>query len=151
MQCERTLDKNRLMNMTRIRRYSELRNLDTFQYRFEYLKLGGSVAHPTFGHDRHINQRFYQSFEWKRARDQVITRDNGCDLGIDGYEIHVDILIHHVNPMDVEDIIHGEEWIIDPEYLITTTQRTHNAIHYGNSLQIPPVVVDRKPGDTKLW
>ena len=137
--------------MTSIKTYSELRKFKTFEERFEYLKLGALVAHPTFGSDRHINQSFYGSYEWKRARDIVIMRDNGCDLGISGYEIHVDILIHHINPMSVEDIIHGEEWIIDPEYLITTTQRTHNAIHFGSDLLLPEVVVSRKAGDTKLW
>lgn len=137
--------------MTRIRTYSELECLSTFEERFEYLKLGGSVGSATFGFDRYINQRFYRSFEWKTARDAVIVRDNGCDLGIDGYEIHVDILIHHINPMNVDDIIAGEEWLIDPEYLITTTQRTHNAIHYGSDLQLPAVVTERKQGDTKLW
>lgn len=137
--------------MTRIRCYSELRRFGTFSDRFEYLKLGGSVGRPTFGSERYINQRFYTSFEWKSVRDTVIVRDNGCDLGIDGHEIHEEILIHHVNPMCVDDIVNGEEWILDPEYLITTTVRTHNAIHYGHILQVPEVVMERKPGDTKLW
>lgn len=123
----------------------------TFEERFEYLKLGGSVGRSTFGFDRHLNQRFYKSWGWKRARDEVIVRDLGCDLGIEGYEIHADLLIHHVNPMSVDDIIHGEEWLIDPEYLITTTHGTHNAIHYGTDLQFPKVVVERSPGDTRLW
>lgn len=137
--------------MTRIRCYSELRRFHTFLDRFEYLKLGGSVGRPTFGSERYINQRFYTSFEWKSVRDAVIVRDNGCDLGIDGHEIHEEILIHHVNPMCVDDIVNGEQWILDPEYLITTTVRTHNAIHYGHILQVPEVVMERKPGDTKLW
>lgn len=137
--------------MTKIRTYSELARLSTFQERFDYLKLGGAVGHATFGFDRYLNQQFYTSNEWKRARREVIVRDNGCDLGIDGYEIHVDILVHHINPMNVEDIVHGEEWLIDPEFLITTTQRTHNAIHYGNNLQVPKVVIARSPGDTTLW
>lgn len=137
--------------MTKIRTYSELARLSTFEKRFDYLKLGGAVGHATFGFDRYLNQQFYTSNEWKRARREVIVRDNGCDLGIDGYEIHVDILVHHINPMNVEDIVHGEEWLIDPEFLITTTQRTHNAIHYGNNLQVPKVVIARSPGDTTLW
>lgn len=138
--------------MTRmIRAYSELRTLHTFEERFEYLKLGGAVGRSTFGFDRHINQTFYKSWAWKRARDAVIVRDLGCDLGVEGYEIFADMLIHHVNPMNVDDILHGEEWLIDPEYLITTTQGTHNAIHFGTDLQFPKVVVDRLPGDTKLW
>lgn len=137
--------------MTKIRTYSELKNLSTFEERFEYLKLDGSVGHSTFGFDRYINQTFYKSFEWKRARNSVIVRDMGCDLGIIGREIHTDILIHHINPMVINDVVNGEEWITDPEYLIVTTQRTHNAIHYGNDLQLPKVVTTRKPGDTKLW
>jgi hypothetical protein len=137
--------------MTKIRTYHELQKYQTFEDRFEYLKLGGGIGQATFGHDRYINQQFYRSFEWKRARDLVIHRDNGCDLGVIGYEIHTDILIHHINPMTVDDIVNGEEWIIDPEYLITTTLGTHNAIHYGTDIQVPKVVLERTPGDTKLW
>lgn len=137
--------------MTKIRAYSELKNLITFEDRFEYLKLDGSVGRSTFGFDRWVNQRFYASTAWKHVRNAVIVRDNGCDLGVPGYEIHVDILVHHINPMVVDDIRNGEDWMINPEYLITTTQRTHNAIHYGNNLQLPAVVATRKLGDTKLW
>lgn len=137
--------------MTKIRTYSELKSFSTFDERFEYLKLDGSVGHSTFGFDRWINQRFYTSWEWKKAREAVIVRDNGCDLGINGHEIHADILVHHINPMTVDDIRNGEDWMINPEYLITTTKRTHNAIHYGNNLQMPKVVTERKMGDTKLW
>ncbi len=136
---------------TMSRSYSDLRRLHTFEERFDYLKLQGHVGRSTFGFDRYINQTFYTSNEWKRARDEVILRDNGCDLGIDGYEINVEILIHHMNPMVIDDIIHGEEWILDPEYLITTTKRTHNALHYGAESNGPPVVVARRPNDTKLW
>lgn len=135
----------------KIRSYSELRKFNTFEERFEYLKLEGSVGRSTFGFDRYINQNFYRSQEWKRARQAVIIRDNGCDLGVFGYEIHVDILIHHMNPMGVDDIIHGNEWIIDPEYLICTTKGTHNAIHYGNVSIYPKVTPERQKGDTKLW
>lgn len=137
--------------MTKIRTYSELKSFSTFDERFEYLKLDGSVGHSTFGFDRWINQRFYTSWEWKKAREAVIVRDNGCDLGINGHEIYADILVHHINPMTVDDIRNGEDWMINPEYLITTTKRTHNAIHYGNNLQMPKVVTERKMGDTKLW
>ncbi len=137
--------------MTTIKSYSELRRFDTFDERFEYLKLNGQVGQSTFGFDRHINQRFYMSYEWKYAREQVILRDNGCDLGIPGYEINVEILIHHMNPMNVDDILHGEEWIFDPDFLITTTKNTHNAIHYGVENPYPRVVVARNPNDTKLW
>jgi len=131
--------------------YSELRRFDTFEERFAYLKLSGGVGRPTFGHERYVNQQFYQSSVWKQVRDHVIMRDNGCDLGIPGYEVHTSILIHHLNPMVPEDIIHGEEWIIDPEFLITTSARTHNAIHYGVDDPSPPVVMTRRPNDTRLW
>lgn len=131
--------------------YSELRGFETFEERLAYLTLGGGVAHPTFGHQRYVNQQFYKSFEWKQARDHVILRDNGCDLGVPGYEIHRNLLIHHLNPMAPEDIIHGLEWIIDPEFLITTSQRTHNAIHYGLNDPYPEVVMNRRPNDTRLW
>lgn len=133
------------------RRYSELRRLETFEERFEYLKLGGSVGRSSFGFDRHLNQSFYKSPEWKEAKREVIIRDNGCDLGIPGFEINGALLIHHMNPMSVDDIVHREEWIIDPEFLIATTHNTHNAIHYGDASQLRTKFAERKPGDTKLW
>lgn len=152
MLCEHIPDKTNLGSMmTTTRRYSELRRLSTFDERFEYLLLGGQVGRSTFGFDRHINQKFYMSWEWKRVRQQVILRDEGCDLGIPGYEIHSNLLIHHINPMDSNDIVHGEEWILNPEYLITTTHATHNAIHYGDRSLLPKVVMARNPGDTRLW
>lgn len=134
-----------------IRSYSELRRFETFEERFDYLKLGGSIGTSTFGFDRHINQAFYSSYEWERAREEVIVRDHGCDLGVFGYEIHVHILIHHMNPIVLDDIIHGEPWLFDPENLITTTKKTHNAIHYGRPNPYPKVVAARLPNDTKLW
>jgi len=134
-----------------IRTYSELRQVSTYEERFEYLVLGGQVGSVTFGFDRHINQQFYTSTEWDQIRNFVIARDLGCDLGIPGYEIHDGPLIHHINPMTPHDIVHGEEWILNPEYLITTTKRTHNAIHYGAASLVPKVVVERTPNDTKLW
>lgn len=134
-----------------IRSYSELSKLDTFEERYEYLKLSNEVGAATFGFDRYINQKFYTSYEWRYVRHHVIFRDNGCDLGIPGYEIHVDVLVHHMNPISVDDILHGEEWIINPEYLITTTQQTHNAIHYGVEDLYPKIVTARSPNDTKLW
>lgn len=137
--------------MTIIRTYSELAELETFEERFDYLKLGGSVGHATFGHDRFLNQRFYLSPEWKRARDYAIVRDDGCDLGIIDRPIHSGVLVHHINPIMVDDIIHGAEWILDPEYLITTNQRTHNAIHYSDPTLIREPYVDRMPGDTTPW
>lgn len=135
----------------RSRRYSELRRLETFEERFEYLDLRGQVGEATFGHNRWINQRFYASLEWKHVRDQVILRDMGCDLGVPGYEIHFGLLVHHMNPVTMEDIGRRRSWILNPEYLITTSKRTHNAIHYGDESLIPRPVVARQPGDTKLW
>lgn len=137
--------------MSRSRSYSELCRFSSFEDRFEYLKLTGEVGRSTFGFDRWINQQFYASYLWKQARRQVILRDNGCDLGVPGYEIYGALLIHHINPMIPDDIIHGEEWIFDPEYLITTTQHTHNAIHFGDEKLLPKVVLTRNPNDTKLW
>lgn len=133
------------------KRYAELRRFETFEERFEYLRLHGDVGRSTFGFDRWINQQFYRSREWKQARDFVIVRDNGCDLGVPDYEIHGELLIHHINPIVADDILHGEEWIFNPEYLITTTHNTHNAIHYSDASLLPRIVVARQPGDTKLW
>lgn len=133
------------------RRYYELRRLRSFEERFEYLKLTGVVGQSTFGFDRWLNQAFYRSREWRDARSYVIARDNGCDLGIPGYEIFADLLVHHMNPMSSEDIEHGAGWIIDPEFLITTSLRTHNAIHYSDESLLPRGPITRKPGDTKLW
>jgi hypothetical protein len=113
--------------------------------------LGGILGIKTFGFDRWINQRFYKSYEWDLARTFVITRDNGCDLGILGYEIHSNLIVHHMNPVSMNDLKHGEDWIIDPDFLITTSLQTHNAIHYGDENQLPRGPVERKSGDTKLW
>lgn len=135
----------------KIRRYSELRRFESFDDRFEYLKLGGEVGRSTFGFDRYINQTFYQSREWKQVRQHVIIRDNGCDLGVPGYEINGGLTVHHLNPMNVDDIVHGEDWILDPEYLICVSNDTHNAIHYGDRNLLPREFVTRRPGDTKLW
>lgn len=137
--------------MTITRSYSELSRLSTFEERFEYLKLGGGVGRATFGFDRHVNQRFYMSREWHDVRNFVIVRDEGCDLGVPGYEIHVRPLIHHMNPMSVDDILHHEDWILNPEFLITTTHDTHNRIHYAGDNPYPGVTIQRTPGDTKLW
>ena len=142
---------NTMTKVMKIRCYSELRRFYTFDERFNYLRLNGEVGRSTFGFDRYINQKFYSSYEWKTARQETIMRDNGCDLGISGYEINSDILIHHINPMSIDDIVHGEEWIFNPEYLITTTKNTHNAIHFGVDKLLPKIVIDRIPNDTKLW
>lgn len=98
-----------------------------------------------------MNQEFYRSREWKQVRNEVIVRDNGCDLGVEGYEIHEPIYIHHMNPMTPDDIMHGEEDILNPDFLISTTHRTHNAIHYGDERQLPRQLIERRAGDTKLW
>lgn len=134
-----------------IRTYSQLKTFETFDERFEYLKLSGGVGVETFGFDRWINQNFYRSPQWKLARDHVIARDLGRDLGVEGHEIHERILVHHMNPMLPEDIVHGDESILDPEYLITTTHVTHNAIHFGTDAPQRHVLVERRRGDTKLW
>lgn len=137
--------------MTVVRRYSELERLETFDERFEYLMLGGGVGHATFAFDRYLNQSFYRSRQWQDVRNFVLYRDDGCDLGVPGYEIHASPMVHHMNPMVVDDILHGDESILDPEFLITTCHRTHNAIHYGVEKPGPKVVTERSPGDTKLW
>ena len=134
-----------------MRTYAELIRRSTFEDRFEYLRLHGEVGRSTFGFDRYIGQKFYKSREWRYARDYVVTRDNGCDLGVPDYEIHGELLVHHINPMAVEDIVHGEDWIFDPAYLITTTHTTHNAIHYSDPSLLPKIVVARHAGDTRLW
>jgi hypothetical protein len=137
--------------MPKIRTYSELRRLETFEERFEYLRLAGEVGYSTFGFDRWLNQQFYRSNMWRRVRSSVIVRDNGCDLGVEGYDIHQGLIVHHMNPMVTDDIKHGELWILDPIYLISTSLRTHNAIHFGDESLLPRGPAVRLPGDTKLW
>jgi hypothetical protein len=137
--------------MTATRTYSELRRISNFEERFEYLALRGVVGDSTFGFDRYMNQKFYRSAQWRHIRDQVIVRDMGCDLGVDGFQIHAKLYIHHLNPMTAEDLKEGEESVLDPEYLISTTLRTHNAIHYGDSSLLSKPFVARRRGDTKLW
>lgn len=135
----------------RTRSYKELSRILEFKDRFDYLKLHGEVGASTFGFDRWINQRFYTSREWRSVRDQVIARDEGRDLGVEGYEIYDKIIIHHMNPMTMQHIEHADPDILDPDFLITTTQRTHNAIHYGDASLLRQPMVVRKSGDTKLW
>lgn len=134
-----------------IRTYAGLSRLSTLEERFKYLELHGRVAEATFGFDRYVNQQFYTSSEWRKARIEVIARDLGCDLGVEGYEIHKGLYIHHMNPMSLEDIKYGDARILDPEYLITVAHRTHNAIHYGDERLLPRPLVERRSGDTKLW
>lgn len=134
-----------------IRSYSELRRLETLEERYEYLALRGVVGDATFGFDRYINQKFYSSTQWELVRHHIIVRDQGCDLGIEGYEIHSRLIIHHMNPMTKLSIERGHPDILDPEFLITTVHQTHNAIHYGDKRLLPRAVKARQPGDTKLW
>lgn len=137
---------------TNIKTYSELITLPTFKERYEYLRLEGTVGKETFGFDRHLNQMLYQRKpKWKKARDKVIIRDNGCDLGVEGHEIFGKIIVHHMNPITMDDILKDRDWIYDPEYLISTMHNTHNAIHYGDErlLIIAPTV--RTKNDTCPW
>ena len=140
-----------MKTMTAIRTYSELCQLSTFEERFDYLRLNGSVGKDTFGFDRYLNQQFYRSSEWKRIRDRVILRDNGCDLGVEGYEIRGRILIHHINPISVEDIHTMSDLLMNPEYLICVSHRTHNAIHYGDESLIITAPIERTQNDTCPW
>ena len=134
-----------------MRTYSELKKLKTFKERYEYLKLGGKVGDDTFGFERYLNQKFYKLPEWRRVRDLVILRDNGCDLGVEGHEIYDRVIIHHMNPIVSSDIVRHSEEILDPEQLICVSHRTHNAIHYGIDDPFPREYIPRKPGDTCPW
>lgn len=134
-----------------IRTFSELVHIPTFEERFDYLQLRGQVGSSTFGFDRWMNQQFYRSRDWKLVRQHVIARDLGCDLAMEGYEIHDRIYIHHMNPMEADDLVHGNQDVLNPEFLISTTHRTHNAIHYGDRSLLPRKLVERRPGDTALW
>lgn len=137
--------------MRAIRTYSELREIETFEERFDYLSLDGRVGDATFGHDRYINQTFYASAQWKTARRDAIARDLGCDLGIEGMDIHSNILVHHIEPMTARDIEEGSHLILSLDNLITTCHNTHNAIHYGDARLLPKPFVERSAGDTKPW
>lgn len=134
------------------KRYSEMVTLSTFEDRFNYLKLSGTVGRDTFGFDRYLNQQFYRSKEWKNLRDQIIIRDNGCDLGVPGHEIGGKIYIHHINPLNPEDIEHSTDKLFDPDNLVCVSAETHNAIHYGDgSILKRNTIVERAPGDTCPW
>ena len=136
--------------VTMIKCYTDLRQLQTFDERFKYLKLGGCVGSETFGFDRWINQRFYKSPEWKQVRRDVIIRDEGRDLGVEGYELQNGIYVHHMNPMIPKDIVDAADWILNPEYLICVSFNTHQAIHFGDE-NLLPKLVERKPNDTCPW
>lgn len=132
--------------------YSELLLFDTFEERFEYLALDGVIGKDTFGFDRWLNQYFYKTPEWKKVRREVILRDCGCDLGIPGYEIPSRAIIHHMNPISQKDIIDRVDDILNPEYLICTSHKTHNAIHFGDiSLLERNRIIERTPNDTCPW
>lgn len=130
--------------------YTELIQIPTFEERFEYLKLGGQVGSETFGFDRWINQRFYRSHEWKQIRSKVILRDEGRDLGVEGYELQNGVYVHHMNPMIPKDIVDAESWILNPEFLICVSLNTHNAIHFGDASLLPKLI-ERRPNDTCPW
>ena len=134
-----------------IRTYSEMITLKTYEERFDYLKIGGQVGLETFGYDRYLNQILYNTKQWKKFRREIIIRDNACDLACEGYEINYRILVHHVNPITVEDIINRNPMIFDPENAITTTHRTHNAIHYGDKNLLILQPMERTPNDTCPW
>lgn len=135
-----------------IKTYTELSKISSFIERYRYLKLQGSVGTDTFGYDRYLNQQFYKSKEWKRVRDEVIIRDNGCDLGVDDRDINTRIFIHHMNPISKRDIIESSEYLLDPEYLICVSKQTHDAIHYGDEqLLYVNEVIERSPNDTCPW
>lgn len=133
------------------RTYRELKRIKTFKGRFYYLRLSGFVGEATFGFDRYLNQMLYQSRKWRTLRDEIILRDNGCDLGIEGYEVYDRIVIHHMNPLTVEDIELGNERVFNPEELICTSHLTHMAIHYSDEKLLPKPLLERRPGDTTLW
>lgn len=134
-----------------IRTYSELTMLPSFIERYRYLRIAGTVGKETFGFDRYLNQLFYKSDEWLEIRDYVIDRDNGCDLGVDGFDIEGRILIHHMNPISKEDILRRSKFLLDPEYLITTVKNTHDAIHFGNEDLLYTGIVERSPNDMCPW
>lgn len=136
---------------TDIKSYTELSKLKTFNDRFNYLKLDGVVGEETFGYDRILNQVLYKSAKWRKVRDKVLIRDNGNDLGVEGYQINGRVIIHHMNPITVDDVLKEREWIFDPEYLITVSDLTHKAIHYSNENILPKEPIERVQNDTCLW
>ena len=140
-----------MVTMMSIRTYSELITLPTFEERFKYLQLNGQVGESTFGFDRYMNQVFYRSQKWKSIRDFVIIRDCGCDLGVEGHNIHGKIIIHHMNPLSVRDIETESDFLLNPDFLICTTHNTHNAIHYGDENLLVAAPIERTKNDTCPW
>lgn len=139
------------MSTKNIKRYSELIQLATFEMRLEYLKLGATVGADTFGHMRWLNQKFYHSPEYLRLRRQIVIRDNGCDMGADGYPLPDNFVLHHMNPITVDDILNHSDFAWNPEYLICVSPATHRAIHYATDLPKPPAMASRSPNDTCPW
>lgn len=139
------------MNQKTIKTYSELCKLQTFEERYEYLKIGGIVGEDTFGSERYINQMLYKMPEWRKTRRDVIIRDKGNDLGMDGYEIVGKVMVHHINPITVDDIINRLDYVLDPEYLISSSFMTHQAIHYGSKDLLPEEPIERFKNDTCPW
>jgi hypothetical protein len=137
--------------MLEIRTYTKLQRISGFESRYDYLRLSNVVGKESFGFDRYLNQAFYRSREWRRIRDIVITRDEGCDLGVSGYDIGGRIIIHHMNPISLEDLEHGEDSVLNPEFLVCASENTHQAIHYGNKEMLPKLPVARYSGDTVPW
>lgn len=133
------------------RSYSQLIKLDTFEERYRYLRLHGQVGETTFGYDRYLNQLIYRSQRWRSLRNKIIIRDHGCDLGIQGYDIYAKIMIHHMNPLTLEDVHVNSHLIFDPEFLICTSFKTHNAIHFGDESLPPQLPIERRPNDTSPW
>lgn len=131
--------------------YSELIKIKTFEDRFEYLKLNGYVGESTFGYDRYLNQALYTSIPWRSLRDKIIIRDSACDLGLSGYDIQGRVIVHHINPVSLEDIEEGRGIVFDPENLVCVSHNTHNAIHYGDASLLPELPIDRKLNDTCPW
>jgi hypothetical protein len=136
---------------TKNRSYSEFARIQSFEDRYAYLRVNSSIGIATFGFERWLNQAFYTSTQWRQARQEVIARDRGCDLGVEGYELYDRIVIHHMNPMTIEQVDKGDPVILDPEFLISVSQTTHNAIHYGDERLLVKPLVERRPNDTKLW
>lgn len=146
--CESTMGRVIMMS---IKKYSEVITLPTYLDRYRYLRIGGRVGEVTFGYDRYLNQVLYKSDEWKRFRNKIILRDNGCDLGCDGFDIHGRVLVHHINPITVEDVIKRHPKVFDEENVICTSLDTHNAIHYGDENLLVVAPIERRPNDTCPW
>lgn len=140
-----------MRNQRTIRTYSELIKLSTLEERYEYLKIGGKVGEDTFGFDRYLNQMLYKTPEWISVRNKVIARDGGCDLGVEGQDIVGKVLVHHMNPITVDDILNRMDYVLDPEYLISSSMLTHNAIHYGDKDLLPQTPIERTKNDTCPW